>query len=183
MSGTLSTEEQLENLTRLVEGLAKRTLKQEYSIAQLMNHLERTGEISQAPLKKPEVQEEVINSKKEHDIQVERLDACHQVCQRGFLSNPQVKREDHWERNESSIKMSSYHVQDVRESIRSLQLQHNSVVINLGNMERRLDQMEREYAKCGYYGNLGYEEYDEGNSYYQIGQSCWKKNEMMGRDF
>ncbi|KAI5652435.1 hypothetical protein M9H77_29622 [Catharanthus roseus] len=34
----------------------------------------------------------------------------------------------------------------------------------------------------GYYGNLGYQEYDEGDSYYQIRQSCWKRNEMMGRD-
>ncbi|KAI5681900.1 hypothetical protein M9H77_03128 [Catharanthus roseus] len=36
---------------------------------------------------------------------------------------------------------------------------------------------EREYAKGGYYGNLGYQEYDEGISNYQIRQSCWKRNE------
>ncbi|KAI5654040.1 hypothetical protein M9H77_31227 [Catharanthus roseus] len=71
--------------------------------------------------------------------------------------------------------------QDVKESMRTLQLQLNSVEKNIGNMERRLDQREREYAKVGYYGNLGYQEYDEEDSYYQIGQSCWKKNEIMGR--
>ncbi|KAI5669158.1 hypothetical protein M9H77_19011 [Catharanthus roseus] len=46
MTRTLSTEEQLANLTRLVEGLAKHTQEQEYSIAQLMNRLERNGETS-----------------------------------------------------------------------------------------------------------------------------------------
>ncbi|KAI5680707.1 hypothetical protein M9H77_01934 [Catharanthus roseus] len=40
MTGTLSIEEQLANLTRLVEGLAKQYPREEYSIAQLMNHLE-----------------------------------------------------------------------------------------------------------------------------------------------
>ncbi|KAI5681195.1 hypothetical protein M9H77_02422 [Catharanthus roseus] len=58
--------------------------------------------------------------------------------------------------------------QDVKESMRSLLLQLNCVEKNLGKMERRLDQIEQ---------------YDEGDSYYQIGQSCWKNNEMMGKDF
>ncbi|KAI5653960.1 hypothetical protein M9H77_31147 [Catharanthus roseus] len=73
--------------------------------------------------------------------------------------------------------------QDVKELMKSLQLPLNSVEKNLGNMERRLDQREREYAKGGEYRNLGYQQYDEGDSYYQIGQSCWKKNKMMGKDF
>ncbi|KAI5682114.1 hypothetical protein M9H77_03342 [Catharanthus roseus] len=67
--------------------------------------------------------------------------------------------------------------------MRSFQLQLHSLEKNLGVMERRLDQKKREYAMGGYYGNLGYKEYNEGASYYQIGQSCWKRNEMMGRDF
>ncbi|KAI5668377.1 hypothetical protein M9H77_18230 [Catharanthus roseus] len=67
--------------------------------------------------------------------------------------------------------------------MRSLQLQLNSLEKNLGNMEKRLEQGVREYEKGGYYGNLGYQQYDEGDSYYQIGQSFWKKNEMMERDF
>ncbi|KAI5650195.1 hypothetical protein M9H77_36200 [Catharanthus roseus] len=43
MTGMLGTEEQLENLTRLVEGLGKCTQEQEYSITQLMNHLEEVA--------------------------------------------------------------------------------------------------------------------------------------------
>ncbi|KAI5658128.1 hypothetical protein M9H77_26921 [Catharanthus roseus] len=73
--------------------------------------------------------------------------------------------------------------QDVKDSMRSLQFQLTSIEKNLENMERRLNRRKHEYTMGGYYGNLGYQEYDEGNSYYQIGHSCWKKNEMMGRDF
>ncbi|KAI5682207.1 hypothetical protein M9H77_03435 [Catharanthus roseus] len=50
--------------------------------------------------------------------------------------------------------------QDVKESMRSLQLQLNSMEKNLGNMERRLNQREREYAKGRYYGNFAYQEYN-----------------------
>ncbi|KAI5664387.1 hypothetical protein M9H77_23710 [Catharanthus roseus] len=51
--------------------------------------------------------------------------------------------------------------QDLKETMRSLQLQLNSVEKNLRNTEKRLDQRGCEYAKSGYYRNLGYQEYHE----------------------
>ncbi|KAI5673890.1 hypothetical protein M9H77_14254 [Catharanthus roseus] len=47
--------------------------------------------------------------------------------------------------------------QDMKESMRSLQL--NLIIWKriFGNMDRRLDQREHEYAKGGYYRNLGYQ--------------------------
>ncbi|KAI5668760.1 hypothetical protein M9H77_18613 [Catharanthus roseus] len=36
---------------------------------------------------------------------------------------------------------------------------------------------------CGYHENHGYQAYHEGDSYYKVEQSCWNRNEGMGRDF
>ncbi|KAI5681622.1 hypothetical protein M9H77_02850 [Catharanthus roseus] len=58
--GTLSIEEQIANLTRLVEDLVKRSQEQEYMIAQLTNHLEWNGETDQAPPKIEKIQDEVV---------------------------------------------------------------------------------------------------------------------------
>ncbi|KAI5673462.1 hypothetical protein M9H77_13826 [Catharanthus roseus] len=83
---------------------------------------------------------------KDWRLSIRGFDAYHQVCQKGFLSNPQYGKES-------------------------------------SKNGEKIGPKRHKYATGRYYGNLGYQEYDEGDSCYKIGQSCWKKNEMMGRDF
>ncbi|KAI5667846.1 hypothetical protein M9H77_17699 [Catharanthus roseus] len=66
--------------------------------------------------------------------------------------------------------------QDVKETVRSLQSQINSVGKHLGKWEER---WEYEYTNGGYRERNRYQEYYEENPYCQIGQSCWNGNEGM----
>ncbi|KAI5652840.1 hypothetical protein M9H77_30027 [Catharanthus roseus] len=80
-----------------------------------------------------------------------------------------------------STSKSAWH--DLKETARSFQSKHSSVEKHLGNIRRRLEQRVYEHEMGGYHENHRYQAYLEKDSYYEVGQSFWNRNEGNGRDF